>query len=176
VTNSGEIKCSIARALGEAGERWSLLIIREAIMGSSRFDEFHERLGVARNILNTRLATLVEHGVMTRTPSPDNARVYHYRLTAKGLELFPVIVALMQWGDRWIHAEAGPPIVLIEVNSGKPVRRLEVTGYSQKPLTRHDIKITAGPGATPRMRQRLANELTIEPVAKKPRGRNRRVQ
>jgi DNA-binding HxlR family transcriptional regulator len=161
MSTARDVNCSIARALGEVGERWSLLIIREAVMGSTRFDEFHERIGVARNILTDRLASLVEHGVMTRTPSPDNARVHHYRLTDKGLELLPVIVALMQWGDRWIHADIGPPIVLLERTSRKPIRKIEVYAQSGRPVSRTDIDITAGPGATAVMRQRLP----LEPVA-----------
>jgi DNA-binding HxlR family transcriptional regulator len=153
-----KVNCSIARALGEVGERWSMLIIREALMGSIRFDEFHERLGVARNILNSRLSTLVGHGVMTRTPSPDNARIFHYCLTPKGLELLPVLASLMQWGDRWIHNEIGAPIMLVDRKSQMPVRELEVSGQNGKPLRFADIAITAGPGATPAMRKRLASK------------------
>lgn len=161
-----DVKCSIARSLDEVGERWSLLIIREAIMGSTRFDEFHERLGVARNILSSRLATLREHGVMTRTPGPDNARIHHYTLTSKGLELLPVLVALMQWGDRWIHADIGPPIVLIDRKSGKPVRRVEIFGRGGRPLGRADVEITAGPGATKVMRRRLPKGPAVVPREK----------
>lgn len=156
MTTPESVNCSIARALGEIGERWSLLIIREALMGSTRFDEFHERLGVARNILNARLATLIGRGVMTRTPAPDNARIFHYRLTAKGLELLPVLAALMHWGDRWIHANIGPPIVLVDRTSGKPIRKVVVAGHDGRSLGRADVEITAGPGATALMRKRLS--------------------
>jgi DNA-binding HxlR family transcriptional regulator len=156
VTTSHTVNCSIARALAEVGERWSLLIVREAIMGSTRFDEFTERLGVARNILNDRLATLVQNGVMTRTPSADNARIHHYRLTQKGLELLPVLAALMHWGDHWIHAGIGPPVVLIDVAARKPIQKVLVLGHNGKPLGRADIEITAGPGATAVMRKRLS--------------------
>jgi DNA-binding HxlR family transcriptional regulator len=153
------VNCSIARALGEVGERWSLLIIREAIMGSTRFDEFHERLGVARNILNDRLSSLLRNGVMTRKPSPDNARIHHYLLTEKGLELLPVLAALMHWGDRWIHADIGPPVVLIDRKTRKPIRKVEIFEQTGRPLKRDDIEITAGPGATAIMRKRLSRAL-----------------
>jgi DNA-binding HxlR family transcriptional regulator len=152
------IRCSIARALSDIGERWSLLIIREAIMGSTRFDEFHERIGVARNILNTRLTALVEHGVMTRTPSIENARIHHYRLTPKGLDLLPVIAALMQWGDQWFHAEIGPPIILVDAKKRRPVRKIVIAADDGRALVRADIAITAGPGATAAMRRRLHAE------------------
>ena len=156
MTTSETVNCSIQRALGEVGERWSLLIIREAMMGSARFDEFHERLGIARNILTDRLTALVGHGVLSRTPSPDNARVYLYRLTPKGLALLPVLAALMHWGDRWIHADIGPPIVLVDAVSGKPIREVIIAAKDGKPLSPDKIGIKAGPGATPIMRKRLS--------------------
>jgi DNA-binding HxlR family transcriptional regulator len=155
MTQSKDIRCSIARALGEVGERWSLLIIREAVMGSTRFDEFHERIGVARNILANRLAMLLEQGVMMRTQSAENARIHHYTLTPKGEALLPVLVALMQWGDQWLHAEVGAPILLVDSKSRKPIRKLNVAAHDGRPLTCADVTITAGPGATAIMRRRL---------------------
>lgn len=167
VATAGQVNCSIAAALGEVGERWSLLIIREALMGSARFDEFHQRIGVARNILNDRLASLVKHGVMTRTRSPDNARIYHYTLTEKGLELLPVLIALMQWGDRWIHSGIGAPIVVIEKKTGKPIHKVQVFGRDGGSLAHGDVEIAAGPGATESMRQRLPRRTSVRPRLKR---------
>lgn len=150
-----DVRCSIAGALSEIGERWSLLIVREALMGATRFDEFHGNLGVARNILNDRLGALVQHGVMTRTVSLENARIHHYLLTEKGLSLWPAIVALMHWGDTWLHASAGPPIVLVDGKTQKPIKIASVIGQDGRHLKAHEISITAGPGATPIMRKRL---------------------
>lgn len=161
MTTSETVNCSIQRALGEVGERWSLLIIREAMMGSARFDEFHERLGIARNILTDRLATLVVHGVLSRTPLPDNARVHLYRLTPKGLALLPVLAALMHWGDRWIHADIGPPILLVDTASGNPVREVIIAAKDGRQLSPDKIEIKAGPGATPIMRKRLSGRSHI---------------
>ena len=161
MTTPDAVNCSIQRALGEVGERWSLLIIREAVLGSARFDEFHERLGIARNILTDRLTTLVAHGVLSRTPSPNNARVHLYQLTPKGLALLPVLTALMHWGDRWIHADIGPPIVLVESDSGKPIREVVITAHDGRPLGPDKIEIKAGPGATPIMRKRLSGRPRI---------------
>jgi DNA-binding HxlR family transcriptional regulator len=155
MTSPNDINCSIAAALGQVGERWSLLIIREAVMGSTRFDEFHQNLGVARNILADRLAALVAHGVMTRMPAADNARIHHYRLTAKGQDLLPALVALMQWGDRWVHPDIGPPVVLIDALSGQPIRKVELSGQDGRALGRMDVEIRPGPGATPTMRRRM---------------------
>jgi DNA-binding HxlR family transcriptional regulator len=152
------VRCSVQRALGDIGERWSLLIVREALMGSTRFDEFHERLGIARNILTDRLTTLVQAGVMTRSPSADNARIQHYRLTPKGLELLPVLAALMQWGDRWLHADVGPPVVLVDRETGTPVQPMAIRSQDGRALGAGEVGITAGPGATSVMRRRLARE------------------
>jgi DNA-binding HxlR family transcriptional regulator len=150
-----DVRCSIAGALGEIGERWSLLIIREAVMGSSRFDEFHQRTGVARNILNERLQTLVDHGIFVRKVSPGNARIFHYTLTEKGLELWPVLVALMQWGDRWVHGKIGAPIILRHRSTGEQLAPLVLTTQTGKAIDASEIDITPGPGATRRVRERL---------------------
>lgn len=156
VTDLNEVNCSIAAALGEVGERWSLLILREAIMGSTRFDEFQANLGVARNILSDRLASLVRHGVLRRDPSPGNARIHHYRLTAKGRDLLPVLVALMQWGDRWLHAEIGAPVLLSDRVTHRGISQIAVATAEGVPLAAGDILILPGPGATAVMRHRFA--------------------
>jgi DNA-binding HxlR family transcriptional regulator len=153
--NADPINCSIALALNQVGEKWSLLIVREAIMGTTRFDEFQQHLGIARNILNDRLTTLIEIGVLNRTQSNENARIYNYCLTVKGQELLSVLAALMHWGDRWIHAAIGPPIVLLDKKTRKPIREMLLTAQDGRLLKSKDIDITAGPGATPRMRTRL---------------------
>jgi DNA-binding HxlR family transcriptional regulator len=100
--------CSAARALEVAGERWSLLILRNAAFaGTTRFTDFQQRLGIAPNVLATRLDRFVAEGLMTVSPAPTGYGEYH--LTEKGLDFKPVIIALTQWGDRWA-APAGPPI------------------------------------------------------------------
>jgi DNA-binding HxlR family transcriptional regulator len=150
-----DIRCSIAATLDVVGERWSLLIIREAVMGSTRFDEFHERIGIARNILTSRLTMLVENGILTRNKSPENARVHLYVLTPRGRDLLPVLAAIMQWGDRWIHADTGAPIVLLDRKSGAAIQPLQLKTKSGATVTADNLAITAGPGATSLMRKRL---------------------
>lgn len=93
--------CPIARSLDVLGERWTLLILREAYRGVRRFADFERELGIAKNVLSTRLKALVESGVLDRTPSPDDARSVEYRLGRKARELFPVLMALALWGERW---------------------------------------------------------------------------
>lgn len=155
-TDFSDMNCSVARALGEIGERWSLLIVREAIMGSTRFDEFHQRLGIARNILTARLVTLVAAAVLERTASEQNARIPVYKLTEKGWDLYPVVAALMHWGDRWIELGAGPPVVLVDRASGKPLPRVMLRRDRGQAIPLTDIAIRPGAGATARTKARLS--------------------
>jgi DNA-binding HxlR family transcriptional regulator len=96
------MNCSIARALDEVGEWWTLLIIHESMRGARRFDEFRSRLGIARNVLTARLERMIELGIMERYRLTERANTDGYRLTAKGAELYAVLVALDHWGHRWL--------------------------------------------------------------------------
>lgn len=104
--------CSIARALEIIGERWTLLILRDAFLGVRRFDDFQRNLGVARNVLNVRLQRLVDSGLLERRRYQERPERFEYRLTEKGLDLWPALVALMQWGDRHTCGGDGPPLRL----------------------------------------------------------------
>ncbi len=109
--------CSIAGALEVVGERWSLLIVRNVLLGLRRFDEIQENLGIARNVLQARLSRLLDLGVLEKRLYQEHPPRYEYRLTEKGLDLWPAVVALMQWGDR--HAlPPGGPVVLLELRGG----------------------------------------------------------
>lgn len=110
--NSRSASCSIARTLDVVGDKWTLLILREAFFGVRRFEEMQRQLGCARNLLSTRLGMLVEVDILRRQPyrDPGSRQRYEYRLTEKGKDLFPIVVALMDWGDRWAVGETGPPV------------------------------------------------------------------
>jgi DNA-binding HxlR family transcriptional regulator len=143
-----DMNCSIARALDQIGEWWSLLIVRECTQGSRRFDEFQSKLGIARNILTARLERLTELGILERFPLEDRANTDGYRLTEKGEELYPILVALMQWGDRWTR-NGKPPVALVENVTGRPIEAITVKGEDGRPLSYRDVRFAAGPGATP---------------------------
>jgi DNA-binding HxlR family transcriptional regulator len=104
--------CSVAQSLEIVGEWWSLLIIRDTFLGIRRFEEFQRHLGIARNILTERLQRLVDEGILERRAYQATPERFEYRLTEKGLDIYPVIVALMQWGDKWASGGEGPPVVL----------------------------------------------------------------
>ena len=142
------MNCSIGRALDQIGEWWSLLIVRECTLGTRRFDEFQNRLGIARNVLSSRLTHLVKNGILEKTPIGDSERFFEYRLTEKGEALYPVLIALLQWGDRWIEHENGPPLKLGENKSGKTVEPVCVRAESGRALTHRDVRLEPGPGAT----------------------------
>src|SRR6201995_3082217 len=141
------MNCSIARALDEVGEWWSLLIVRDCTQGSRRFDEFQRELGIARNILSARLERLIELGIIEKFPIEDRANTDGYRLTTKGEELYPVIVALMQWGDRW-QRDGKPPVRLVEDETGRPVDDIMVKSSKGAKLSFRDVRFAPGPGAT----------------------------
>ncbi|MBB5870001.1 DNA-binding HxlR family transcriptional regulator [Allocatelliglobosispora scoriae] len=110
--------CSVARSLEIVGERWTILIIRNALLGECRFDTFLNNLGLARNILTERLNTLVESGIFERVPYQQRPLRHEYKLTPKGQEFGSVVLSLMQWGDKYLAGKAGPPRTTEHVNCG----------------------------------------------------------
>lgn len=147
--------CSVARSLEIVGEWWTLLIVREAFFGVRRFNEFQKKLGIARNVLSERLTKLVEAGIMERHAVSGRGNPQDYELTEMGHDLFPVVVALMQWGDRWISGTGAEPVTIIERESGEVIGRVQVLGIHGKPLGLDDIRILSGPGANVEVRRRF---------------------
>ena len=149
------VNCSVARALSVIGERWSLLLVREAIDGASRFSDFRDRLGIASNLLATRLDSLVEAGVLLRIPyqEPGTRQRYEYRLTDRGLDLRPTLVALLEWGDRYLADPQGPSVVVrhhsvgTEPDCEEPVRIVLECAAGHTRLPPSAIHRTPGPGA-----------------------------
>jgi DNA-binding HxlR family transcriptional regulator len=125
--------CGIPAALEAVGERWSFLILRGAFNGLHHFEEFQSTLGIARNILSNRLAKLVEHGIMSREPDPADRRRVAYQLTEKGRALLPVLVALRQWGERWVSGTPSNP-VLVDRGTRRPVAPICVQTADGRPL------------------------------------------
>ncbi|MGH3027457.1 MAG: winged helix-turn-helix transcriptional regulator [Gaiellaceae bacterium] len=139
--------CSAARALELVGERWSLLIVRDALFGgTTRFADFQRSLGVARNILSTRLDRFVEAGLMERRQA-EGSPYHEYHLTEKGEDLKPVVIALSHWGDRWA-APSGPPILYRHAGCGSRVEQQLVCGDCGQTLTNEQVGAHRGPGLT----------------------------
>ncbi len=141
--------CSIAGALEVVGERWSLLIVRDILLGLRRFDELQSHLGIARNVLQARLARLQEHGVIERVPYQQRPLRHEYLLTEKGLELWPMIVALMKWGDRYAPPEGGPAVIITHRGCGGSVDEHRICEQCGARLKARDAVGLPGPGASP---------------------------
>jgi DNA-binding HxlR family transcriptional regulator len=116
-------KCSVAGTLAVVGEKWTFLVLREAFLGVRRFADLQRNLGAPKAVLTDRLATLVEQGILRRVPyQAEGERQRHeYRLTTKGIDLYPTLVALMQWGDRYLADDGVPPLALEHRGCGAPV-------------------------------------------------------
>ncbi|NVD74870.1 transcriptional regulator [Duganella sp. BJB488] len=128
--------CPVARSLDLVGDRWSMLLVRDAFDGIRRFSDFQRNLGVARNILSDRLGALVEEGIFAVQPASDGTSYQEYVLTPKGEDLFPVVVALRQWGERQLFGKHDPHSLLIEAATGKPVAAMlprDHAGHVLKP-------------------------------------------
>lgn len=132
------MNCSLAQTLNVVGERWSLLIIRDASFGVSRFDDFQKSLGVARNMLSTRLKQLNEAGILSK--SPDAGGRFEYKLTEKGWDLMPVLLALTHWGDKYLPPEKGERIVFVDRESGRPIRPMSAYNADGEPLSYFELR------------------------------------
>jgi DNA-binding HxlR family transcriptional regulator len=139
--------CSVARALEVVGERWTLLIVRDAFLGLRRFDEFQENLGIARNVLTDRLNRLVDEGILRRVRYSERPERYEYRLTQKGRDLHLALSGLRQWGDK--YASEKPPTLLRRKSDKKPVVAALVPKGSDV-LRFDEVELVPGPGRTNR--------------------------
>jgi len=147
LTSLSEMNCSIARTLDVVGEWWTPLILRDAFRGTRRFDDFQASLGMARSVLTARLRKLTEQGILERREYSHHPPRYEYLLTEKGLALFPVIVALMEWGDTWAPNPAGPPTVFVHDTCGNVTQPVLTCPHCRGEVTTANTHSEPGPGA-----------------------------
>jgi DNA-binding HxlR family transcriptional regulator len=143
-----DMDCSVAQCLEVVGEWWSLLIVRDCFLGVSRFDEFQRRLGISRNVLHQRLERLVAAGILERVPYSVHPPRDEYRLTDKGRDLWPVVNAMRQWGDRHA-APKGAPLRLVHRSCGEVADPALVCSACGEPVTSRDVRAVAGEGRAP---------------------------
>lgn len=148
-TQFGDMHCSIARTMHIAGEPWSLLIVRNAMVGTTRFEDHQRLLGISRKVLTERLNWLVEHGIFERRQYSERPPRDDYVLTQKGRELADILFAISAWGDRWTAGEAGPPALFRHRTCGELTHAEIRCAHCGEPLHSQDIEVTAGPGADP---------------------------
>ena len=135
--------CSVARTVDVLGDTWSLLVLRELFLGAHRFDQMQQHLGIARNVLAARLKRLVEHGVLEKRLYQPHPPRFEYHLTRKGLDLQPVLVGLMQWGDRYLADPPGGPVVLEHRMCGQPTRLVPMCEVCGEPISPRDTRARA---------------------------------
>jgi len=149
--------CGVAQALNVVGEWRTLLVLRNLFNGMRTFDALQTHLQISSSVLTARLKTLTEAGVVRRVPAARDGRSVEYRLTEKGLDLYPVLVALMQWGERWAASPDGPRLILTERATGAPVRRMAVTAQDGRALRPQEVQPVLGPGGSDTLRALLAH-------------------
>lgn len=144
--------CSVAQALEVVGERWTLLVVRDCLLGVTRFDQIQQRLGIARNVLSDRLDALVAAQVLERRPYQQRPTRYEYVLTERGRDLWPVVQALQQWGDRWAAGADGPPVCQVHGPCGRVSTAVPTCSACRGVLHHDDVRhrpTGAGPHVLP---------------------------
>lgn len=142
-----QVDSSVAKALEVVGERWSLLIVRTVMHGNRRFSEIQGSLGIARNVLSSRLERLIEEDILERRAYSESPPRYEYFLTQKGLDLWPALIALLHWGDRYSPTPGGPKRLIVHKECGGTVSERGICERCGKVLTARDAKQVPGPGA-----------------------------
>jgi DNA-binding HxlR family transcriptional regulator len=150
------LDCSVAKALEVIGERWSLLIVRSVMHGNRRFGEMQESLGIARNVLSARLQRLVDEEILERRAYQESPPRYEYFLTQKGLDLWPALIALLNWGDRYSPSPEDPRRLIVHKQCGGTVSERGICESCGKLLTARDAKQVPGPGAQEAARETAA--------------------
>ncbi len=145
--------CSIEASLALVGEPWNLLILREVFRGFHRFSDFHHNLGLAKNLLSTRLKKLCDHDILKQIPSKPGSRRFEYHLTTKGYDLYPVLLALMQWGDKWLFTKDQLPLLILDPD-GNTIAPLKPYSLSGQQLEFSALKPFPGPGANTFIRKK----------------------
>jgi DNA-binding HxlR family transcriptional regulator len=140
-TSHVDTSCPVARPLDAIGDSWSLLIIRDAFDGLRRFGQFQKSIGLAKNILSARLSSLVAHGILRTVPASDGSQHHEYVLTDKGRALFPVIVALRQWGDEYFFRSGEDRFRLVDKEQHRPVAKVEIRSADGRMLTPEDTVV-----------------------------------
>ena len=145
-TDTSGWPCTIARAVDLLGDSWTLLVMRQACLGTRRFEDFQRALGMSRNILTRRLAELVEEGLLTRVEYQQHPVRHEYRLTDKGRDVYPILAALAAYGDRWLTGPEGTPLILHHVTCDHDMSAVVTCSHCGDPLEVRQVLARPGPG------------------------------
>lgn len=147
-----DFACSVARTLDVVGDKWTLLILRDAFYGVRRFDDFARDLGIARNVLTSRLTGLVAHGVLERRRYEARPPRHEYVLTEKGRALFPVVMTMMHWGDRWQPEDGEIPVTVVHERCGEATHAVTVCAHCAEPIGPRDVRVEPLPPVVEELR------------------------
>ncbi len=150
-TDLKKFDCSVAQTLDQIGEWWTLLILRDAFHGIKRFDDFQEQLEISPTVLSARLQSMTKNGILEKRKSKTDGRVFEYVLTEKGLDLYPVLLSLMAWGDKYSPNEAGPRMELLDKKTGRPIQPIQVLSEDGRRLSARDVFVRTAAGTDQRM-------------------------
>lgn len=145
-TSTADWPCTIARTVDLIGEGWTLLVMRQACLGTRRFEDFQRSLGIARNILTLRLNRLVEEGLLARVEYQDRPVRQEYRLTEKGRDVYPILAAMAAYGDKWLVGDEGTPLVLRHTSCGHDMHAVVTCSECAEPLDVRRVEARMGPG------------------------------
>jgi DNA-binding HxlR family transcriptional regulator len=149
-TQFADQPCSVARAMDIVGELWAFMIIRNVFLGVRRFEGLRANLGISRKVLTERLELLVARGILERRVYQDRPPRHEYRLTPMGVDLFPVLMALARWGDRWLAGASGTPIEFVHRKCGQATAARVVCTHCGEDIGAHNVQPRLGPGGEPR--------------------------
>ena len=138
--------CSVARTTAVIGDRWTVMILRDCFNGSRRFDEFQTSLGISRTIVTDRLSLLVDEGVLVKAPYQEKPVRYEYRLTEKGLDLYPILMFMFRWGDKHYATKEGPPLLFRHKTCGHDFHAVLSCSACDQVLNPREVEVRAGPG------------------------------
>jgi len=155
-----DVECTIARSIEQVGDGWNLMILRNALLGAKRFQDFQAQLGVPPNTLTRRLHTLTEDGFFERRVYETHPRREEYELTDKGLDFLPVLLALAAWGSRWL-SPGGPPLECVDAGTGRALEPVLVDAQSGHKLVAGEVALRAGPGASPKLRRAMKAQRVV---------------
>ncbi|MFD1538802.1 winged helix-turn-helix transcriptional regulator [Nonomuraea guangzhouensis] len=145
-TDTADWPCTIARSVSVLGDHWNLLLLRQACLGTRRFDDFQAALGTGRNILSQRLGRLVEEDLLRKVEYQPNPPRYEYRLTDKGREVYPILAAMAAWGERWLTGPEGTPLILHHTACGHDMHAVVVCSECDQPIDVREVRAHPGPG------------------------------
>lgn len=145
----GTINCGVAQTLAVIGDRWTMMILRNAFYGMRTFEAFQDHLDISTSVLSDRLNRLIKEGVMVRVPSSQDGRSTHYRLTEKGIDLYPVMVALKGWGEKHSPNPKGKRLILVERGTGTPIKGVAVLTEDGREVTARQVTPLPGPAIDP---------------------------